>query len=107
MLSNISFLKLVLKTWSQVDYFDQPTVNLPKFYSSTLHSFAQTIKGNTKTNSVWCYLSERGIQCYQDFNQTLIEFEKAFLETINCKKYNFIEHVVIQPTSLTMWVSGC
>ena len=81
----------------QVDYYDRPQVNVPKFYSSALHSLAKTVKGNTEALFVKWYLSERLCQCNQDFNQTLIEFEQAYLETINCKMYEFVDCVNSQP----------
>ena len=50
-------------------------------------------------------LLERLIQSYQDFTQTVIEFETAYLRVINWQIYGFVESVNAKVENLTAWAA--
>ena len=78
----------------------------PTICSLVLSKFANTIKGNREANLVPKYLADKLILCNQDFNQILIDFEKAYLNVIYVKIFTFVESVIGTKTpNLSMWAA--
>jgi hypothetical protein len=82
-----------------------PFVKAPIFHSSALKGLAATVKANTEAMFLNRFLMERLFQCNQDFNQTVIEFEKAYMRVINHQIYGFIQSVNVKVENFTAWAA--